>query len=157
MKIDRSAGLILFILICLSVGAAGGLATRSSVDTWYVFLQKPPLTPPSWVFAPVWTALYVLMPLAGWLIWTSAHPSKNFLFTLFIAQLMLNGIWSFLFFGMRSPLLGLIDIVWLLITIIFFMKNAWTASRAAVYCFIPYVLWVSFAAYLNAGIFWLNR
>lgn len=147
----------MFILLCLSVGWAGGLATRSSIDTWYVFLQKPALTPPAWVFAPVWTALYVLMAVAGWLIWSSSARSHSTLKAFFILQLLLNGAWSFLFFAMRSPFFAFIDIIFLLAIILCVVKITWAINRPAAYCFIPYALWVSFATYLNGAFFWLNR
>ncbi len=153
----RGVGLAAFIAGCLLVGYLGSLATQSSIATWYFHLRKPPLTPPDWIFAPVWSALYVLMALAGWYVWISAAPSKDLLLALFVTQLLLNGVWSFLFFGMRSPLFSLVDIAFLWALVLLFIKIAWRAHQAAAVCFIPYAAWVSFAMYLNAGFYWLNR
>lgn len=153
----RAGSLVLWVIVCLSIGWAGGLATQSSVSTWYVDLAKPPLTPPSGVFAPVWSALYVAMAVAGWVIWgLDPQRGRNLRF-LFIAQLALNGAWSHLFFGLRSPLMGLIDIALLWVCLLALVRAAWIQTRPAGFLLLPYWLWVSFASYLNAGIAWLNR
>lgn len=155
--IKKISSLILFLGICLSVGALGGLATASSVTTWYAGLQKPPLNPPSWIFAPVWTTLYVLMGIAGWKIWEVKTSDKNRLRFLFAAQLLLNGVWSFLFFGLRNPWISLADILLLWITLLVLTTGAWRTVRLSGLLLMPYLLWVSFAVYLNAAIGWLNR
>lgn len=150
------ARLLLFILICLAVGGLGSLATQSSLLTWYAELQKPPLNPPNWVFAPVWTTLYVLMAFAGWRIWKINSSVKNRLRFLFSAQLVLNGIWSFLFFKLRSPLIALIDILVLWGFVFILIKNLWKWDKQSSLLLIPYLLWLSFALYLNAALYWLN-
>mgnify|MGYP003390446608 CR=1 FL=1 len=122
---------------------------------WYAALKKPSWNPPGWLFGPVWTTLYVMMAVAAWLVWRSGGNSRGAMI-LFFSQLALNFAWSFLFFGARSPWLGLVDIamLWvalLITTIVFFGK-----SRAAGLLMAPYLAWVSFAAVLNFTIWRLN-
>lgn len=145
---------------CVAVGALSGFATQSSVDTWFQTLEKPIFNPPSWVFGPVWTTLYIMMGVAGGIVWGKIEThrdevKKALLF--FIIQLALNALWSILFFGLRNPLLALIEIVvlWLMIyeTYLKFSK----IDKNAGYLFIPYLAWVSFATVLNGSIWWLNR
>ena len=150
--------LIICIIIPQTIGGLSGIVTTKGTVQWYPDLIKPILTPPNWIFAPVWIILYFLMGIASFLIWNQGLKSqkvKNALI-LFIIQLLLNGLWSILFFGLRSPILGLIDIIllWIiiLITIIYFFK----LSRIAGGLLIPYILWVSFAIYLNVSIWYLN-
>jgi translocator protein len=143
-----------FVGSCLAVAGLAGFATAQSVVEWYPTLAKPSWTPPSWLFGPVWTVLYVLMGVAAWLVWSKGQARNALL--LFGAQLLLNLAWSFLFFGARSPGLGLIDIValWLAIaaTIFAFAQR----TRTAALLLAPYLAWVSFAMALNAKIFLLN-
>lgn len=142
------------IAICLGVAALGGLATASSVAEWYPTLNKPSWNPPSWVFGPVWTTLYIMMAVAAWLVWKRGNSGPAMI--LFFAQLALNLAWSFLFFGARSPWLGLVDIamLWLalLATVIVFFKR----DRLAGALMLPYLAWVSFASFLNFTIWRLN-
>jgi len=147
----------LFLVVCLMVGALGGMATMSSKMTWYAALQKPPLNPPDWIFAPVWTTLYVLMAIAGWKIWALKTSESHRLRLLFAAQLVLNGVWSFLFFGLRNPCMSLADILLLWFSLFALIVCARRADRMAALLLLPCLLWVSFAAYLNAAIWWLNR
>ena len=146
-----------FITGCLAVGFLGSLATSSSLPSWYSGIQKPFLNPPNWVFAPVWSVLYILMAVAGWRLWTAESDQRFRLRTLFVVQLILNGIWSPLFFGARNPLAGLIDIVLLWSVLLSLTRTAWREDRTSGLLLAPYFLWVSFAAYLNAAIWWLNR
>jgi len=148
--------LFLFLGICLSVGWFGGFATESGLS-WYAELQKPPLNPPDWIFAPVWTVLYILMAVAAWRIWNKDYPGRNRLRFLFIVQLVLNGLWSFLFFQIRNPLMALADILFLWGSLSVLTASAWRADRPAGLFFTLYLGWVSFAVYLNAAIVWLNR
>lgn len=145
-----------FIIVCLSVGWLGSASVASSRDIWYQFLRKPYLNPPNWVFAPVWTLLYIAMATAAWLVWNKSDAARNRRRFLFVLQLGLNGAWSFLFFGLRSPLLGLIDIIllWLVLTVL--ICHLWGKERSSAILLIPYLLWVSFASYLNMGFLWLN-
>lgn len=147
-----------WVLFCFAAAAIGGSATAGSVTSWYPTIAKPPWTPPSWLFGPVWTALYVMMAVAAWLVWRKAgwgEGSKEL--GLFVFQLILNAVWSILFFGMRNPLAGLIDIVvlWVAIglTVVVFAR----ISKGAAALMVPYFLWVSFATALNFAIWRLNQ
>jgi translocator protein len=143
-----------FIALCMAVGVGAGLVTAPAVLEWYPTLNKPSWTPPSWLFAPAWTVLYILMAIAAWLVWKAGNAKAAL--TLFFAQLLLNFAWSVLFFGARSPGLGLIDVaaMWLAIAATIFAFAF--KSRLAAFLMVPYLCWVSFAAALNAAIFMLN-
>lgn len=150
--------LLIFVIVCELAGILATPFTINAIPSWYSTLNKPPFSPPNFVFGPVWTILYMLMGLSAFLVWQKGvkkEKVKNAL-RLFALQLFLNFIWSILFFGLRSPLLGLIDILilWglILITIIKFHR----VSRTAAYLLIPYILWVSFATILNLSILLLN-
>lgn len=147
------------IISLISPQIAGGLGaffTISSVQSWYLTINKPFFNPPSWVFGPTWTLLYVLMGISCFLIWKTAHPQRNKFLSLFAIQLVLNAFWSPAFFGMQSPTLGLLVIIplWtmILICILEFKKSSPLASKLMV----PYLIWVSFASVLNISIWWLN-
>ncbi len=142
--------------ICLLIGFLGSLATLSSVDSWYVELSKPAWTPPDWVFAPVWTTLYILMAVAAWWVLGRAGKRTGLSLALFSGQLLLNLLWSYLFFWMRWPGGALIEIVVLLLVI---LAMTWTfagVSRFAGWLLAPYVAWVSFAMVLNFEIWRRN-
>ncbi|HET9452169.1 MAG TPA: TspO/MBR family protein [Aggregicoccus sp.] len=143
----------------LLAGVLGGLATRSSVGSWYPTLQRPSWNPPAWVFGPVWTTLYVLMGVAAWWVWRAAAPeqAKRRAALLFWAQLALNVLWSFLFFGLRSPGLALLEIAVLWAAILLTLRAFWRVRPLAGALLLPYLAWVSYAALLNAAIAWLNR
>lgn len=149
--------LILFIVICEAVGLLGGLATYSSLGSWYMDLNKPELTPPNWVFGPVWTSLYALMGIAAWLVAQSRSDKRKRALTIFFIQLFVNFLWSFLFFGFKSTLLGLIGIVALLITIILSMIKFFKISKLAFALLVPYLIWVTFATYLAGALWVLNK
>lgn len=149
---DRAALGIFVALVFLTAA----FASRFHPGSWYEALQKPPLNPPSWIFAPVWSVLYLAIAVAGWLVWR-ARPASAGPLALWGTQLVLNGVWSLLFFGLRLPGLALIDIVLLLASLIvttawFFRVRAWAGAL-----FLPYTAWVGFATYLNAGLWYLNR
>jgi tryptophan-rich sensory protein len=139
------------------IGWLGGAATESSRTSWYSGLEKPYLNPPDWIFAPVWTTLYLFMAIAGWRIWNVDSPNSNRMRFLFIAQLALNGVWSFLFFGLRNPLTGLVDIVSLWVFLLALLRLSWQEERISCYLLAPYLLWVSFASVLQLTITYLNR
>lgn len=148
------------VVICLAIGYFSGIVTRSAILDWYPTLEKPIFNPPNWIFAPVWTALYIMMGVAAGLVWNrisieTEAVKKAMVF--FIIQLALNALWSYLFFGLRNPMLAGLEIIvlWLMIyeTYLKFSK----INKIAGYLFIPYLAWVSFAAVLNASIWWLNR
>ena len=144
------------VSICLACGFVGSLFTSTSIDSWYQFLNKPAIAPPNWVFAPVWTLLYILMGIALFLVWISDSPIKKKAVILFLIQLILNAAWSFIFFGIHSIGIALADIVilwaFILLTMIFFFRTAAPAG----WLLVPYILWVSFAAVLNFEFFRLN-
>jgi len=156
-KITR---ILSIVVTCLVVGYFSGIVTRSSVTTWYPTLIKPSFNPPNWVFAPVWNMLYIMMGIATGLVWNRIDFEKETVkkaLILFTIQLALNALWSYLFFGLKNPMLAGLEIIilWLMIyeTYIQFSK----INKISGYLFIPYLLWVSFAAVLNGSIWWLNR
>lgn len=144
--------------LSLSAGAIGSLFTASAIPDWYAALNKPALSPPNWVFGPIWTMLYVLMGVAAFLIWQkgSAKKEVRLALSVFVLQLALNALWSIIFFGWRNPGLAFFEILlmWasILWTIVLFHK----ASRPAALLLVPYLMWVTFAGYLNYAIWRLN-
>jgi tryptophan-rich sensory protein len=151
---------VLLILLALPqlVSYLGASLTFMSVGTWYVGLEKPPLTPPGGVIGMVWTVLYILMGIASWLVWRAAGGffKAPLAFLAYFTQLGLNLAWSYFFFGRQEPLSGLIDLGLLLAAVLVTTVLFWRKSRAAGALFVPYALWVLFAGYLNAGIVVLN-
>jgi benzodiazapine receptor len=150
--------LLLSILVSQLAGLIGMIFTTPAIPTWYAALEKPSFTPPSWLFAPAWITLFVLMGVAAFLIWRRglAERAVKVALIVFLIQLVLNALWSVIFFGLRSPLGGLIVIValWtaILLTILRFLK----ISKPAGTLLLPYIIWVSFATILNAAILVLN-
>ena len=149
---------IISIAITLGVGALGGWATAQSVKTWYPTLNKPSFNPPNWLFAPVWTTLYVLIGIAAYLVWTKRDQIVHFPRTvaIYLIQLMLNLAWSFIFFYLHEVGFALAEIILLLIItvvngLMFYKINKWAGL-----IFIPYILWVSFASFLTYNILILN-
>ena len=139
------------LVLCLGLGSAAGFLTAQSLPTWFPTLVKPSFNPPSWLFAPVWTTLYIMMAVAAWLVWLRKGP-----LVLFYVQLALNFAWSLLFFGLHSPALALIDIVAMWVAILLTLLAFWKVDRRAGWLLVPYLAWVSFAGVLNASIWWLN-
>jgi benzodiazapine receptor len=157
MKINIPA-LAFFIIISQLAGIIGAVFTLESVTSWYAGLEKPFFTPPSWVFGPVWTALYLMMGVAAYLAWEKGYdkrPVREAL-NLFGTQLALNAAWSVAFFGLRSPLAGLALIIPLWLSIVWTMQAFSGISKTAGDLFVPYLAWVSFATLLNASIVILN-
>jgi translocator protein len=149
--------LVFFFLVCLGVSAVGGWVTQTSVNDWYQTLAKPPLNPPDWLFAPTWITLYVMMAIAGWRVWMrSANTLRRIALATFAVQLTLNLVWSFIFFGAKSPGFAAIEIVFLWVSILATLVIFWCVDRFAGWLMFPYLLWVSFASYLNFAIFLLN-
>jgi len=146
-------GLIAFIALALGGGTAIGAATGP--DAWFAALAKPSFNPPNWVFAPVWSTLYVMIGVAGWRGWT--HAPSSLAMKLWWLQLVLNFCWSPVFFSLHRPGLALAIIVVLLATIWAFVVAASRRLPAAALLFVPYGLWVLFATALNAALFILNR
>ncbi len=153
--------LLAAVLLPIAGGALVGIITSRAVTTWYITLAKPDWNPPNWIFGPVWTVLYGLMGLASWLIWKkrASQPEAQVRSALrwYGWQLGLNYLWSIIFFGARRPDLALVEIVVLWATILVTIVKFSKIDRLAAGLMIPYQLWVTFAAALNAAIWWLNR
>lgn len=148
--------LIISLALPQLMGGLGAFFTVSSVNSWFLTLNKPSWNPPSWLFGPVWTLLYVLMGIACYLIWKSDNPLKKPLLKLYAVQLILNALWSPAFFGMQSPLLGLLVIIPLWVAIVLCIVKFKKISPLASGLMVPYLLWVTFATVLNTAIFVLN-
>jgi benzodiazapine receptor len=150
--------LVVSIVACQCAGLIGSIFTRSAIPTWYATLQKPSFTPPNWLFAPAWVTLYVLMGISAFLIWRGGLDDRRVRtgLVIFLVQLILNALWSVAFFGLESPLYGVIVIVALWVAILFTLLKFFRLSTTAGILLIPYILWVSFAAALNISIFVLN-
>jgi translocator protein len=146
------------ILFCLIVGSSGSLVTITGPGSWYAGLQKPFFAPPGWVFAPVWITLFILMGIALYLVWESGteHREVRIALGIFGVQFFLNVIWSFLFFGLRSPLLGLIDIILLWLMIAVTIAAFYRVKKSAAYLLVPYIAWVTLASALNGAIYFMN-
>jgi tryptophan-rich sensory protein len=148
------------VAICLAVGYGSSLVTQSSITTWYPTINKPSFNPPNEVFAPVWTILYVMMGVSAGLVWSKIESVpvlvKKALWV-FVIQLILNALWSFLFFGLQNPFLALVEILLLWLMIFETIKLFKPIDALASKLMIPYLLWVSFAMILNGSIWWLNR
>ncbi|HRS95541.1 MAG TPA: tryptophan-rich sensory protein [Candidatus Latescibacteria bacterium] len=154
MKLPPWAMLVLFLIVVFSVSVIGGLFTASSVGTWYEGLAKPSWRPPNWLFGPVWTLLYAMMAVSAWLVWKKAGFGPALL--MFAVQLLINGIWSPVFFGAQSLGGGLVVIVALWFAIVGTIAMFWPVSLAAALLLLPYLAWVSFATVLNAAIWRMN-
>lgn len=145
------------ILVCQAAGLLGSVFTSRSVSTWYLGLAKPSFNPPNWVFAPVWTTLFVLMGISLFLVWQQGSSQLRTVgLVLFFVQLGLNVAWSALFFGLRSPALALLEIGVLWLAILATTVAFWRVSRPAALLLVPYLAWVAFAAVLNAAL-WLKN
>ncbi len=152
-----SVKLVISIGVCLAAGLIGSMFTVSNIPVWYATLNKPFFSPPDWLFAPVWTILYILMGVALFYIWKAPKVKKtNEGLMLFGAQLIFNMIWSIIFFGFRSLAGGLISIVILLILIVMTTVQFYRIDKRAAYLMLPYLLWVCFATMLNISIYLLN-
>ena len=151
--------LLASLAVVLAAGGIGSLATSRAIPTWYQTLQKPSFNPPDWLFGPAWTLLYLLMAVAAFLVWKQGLNVAGVRFALgaFLVQLALNSLWSVLFFGLRSPLAGLLDIIVLWTAIVATIVLFFRVSSQAGILLLPYLAWVTFAAVLNAAIYRLNR
>jgi len=147
--------LLFFLLITLAVGAAASLFTEPNIPTWYAGLARPSFAPPNWVFAPVWTTLYVLMAVAAWRVWR-VTGSRSLEMGAYAVQLIFNFAWSAIFFAMHQIGLALADIAVLLILILATTILFWRRDRIAGLLFLPYLIWTGFAAVLNQGFWALN-
>jgi len=146
-----------FLLAAFAAAAIGGIATSSGVRDWYPSLNKPTWNPPAWLFGPVWTLLYLSIAVAGFLAWRKAGFSgARWTMLLFALQLVLNAAWSWVFFGLRQPGWGFVEIVVLWASILATTVALFQVSRTAGILFLPYLLWVTFASALNLAIWRLN-
>lgn len=158
MKINTVVKILIGVVVCLGIGFLGSIATQTSVNTWFTTLEKPFFNPPSWLFAPVWTMLYILMGVAAGLVWNKGFHHlwvKTALYH-FGFQLVLNASWSVAFFGYQSPLVALFIIIALIVLVLITFKWFKIVSNTAAYLLIPYILWIVFAAALNFEIWRLN-
>jgi tryptophan-rich sensory protein len=151
-----SYNMLAFICFLALVAGAAFFGGQWGAGPWYRSLQKPSWTPPSWLFAPAWTLLYVMIAVAGFLVWNTPHPSRTTLLALWGVQLILNAFWSFIFFGRRDMRLALADIAGLWLTIVAFIAIAWPVNELAAILFMPYLVWISYAAALNTAILLRN-
>ncbi len=150
--------IIIGVAACTFIGALSGLATASSVNDWYLTINKPVFNPPNWIFAPMWTLLYALMGVAAALVWHEGweKPKVKTALKVFGFQLLLNALWSIIFFGMQLPGLAFIEISILWVAIITTIILFTDIRKTAGYLLVPYLLWVTFATMLNFSIWWLN-
>lgn len=166
--VGRQVGFgLIFLAAVALVAVVGSLANGPNIDGWYADAEKVPWSPPNVIFAPVWTLLYVMIAVAGWLVWRSGYRTRQSnrarqALWMYVAQLALNGLWSPMFFA-GYPLVGeaawwaaLVIIVALIVSVVWFAASAWKHSRAASWMMVPYVVWLAFATTLNAGIIALN-
>ena len=150
--------IIIAVSLCLVIGFLSSFATQSSVNDWYLTLNKPSFNPPNWLFAPVWTVLYILMGIAAGWVWGKGFHHKYVKTGLyhFGFQLLLNALWSIVFFGLKSPFYALWIILALLTMLVLTIKWFKVVSKVAAILLVPYLLWVCFAALLNYKIWELN-
>ena len=149
--------LILSLLLAYGVAALGSFFTVGAIDVWYATLLKPALSPPNWLFGPVWTILYALMAIAAWRVYQKpANSLSRNALILYGVHLVLNALWSIVFFGFQAPILALSIIIALLVSILVLTILFYRIDKMAGLLFLPYLAWVSFATYLNFSIVFLN-
>ena len=159
MDFNSIIRLVVSIIACFAAAGIGSLFTFKAIPTWYASLKKPPYTPPNWAFGPVWTVLYILMAIAVFFVWQKGLSTNGVLpaFILFWIQLVLNALWSVIFFGMKSKGGGVITIIVLWLLILASIITSFRVSGWAGAFLIPYIVWVSIASYLNIGVWRLNK
>ncbi len=157
MKIKDILKLVISIILCQLAGFLGSLFTTPAIPTWYKTLRKPFFTPPNWIFGPVWISLFILMGISLFMVWRRQnHPLFKTALIFFFVQLILNVLWSAAFFGLRSPLLGFVDIALLWVAILLTIQHCLRISRMAGLLLLPYIIWVSFAVALTFSLWILN-
>ena len=154
MTKNKYLSLFLILLITFIPSAIGGFTTASFKEPWYSEIILPSFNPPSWVFAPVWTILYILMSVAAWFNWQKNFNNKYL--NIYFIHLFFNAIWSIIFFGLHLIMLALLDLIIIVFFIIFLMKIYFKESKISFYLFLPYLLWSSYALVLNSAIYILN-
>lgn len=149
---------LISLIITLAIGLVSSLFTRPQIAGWYGTLTKPSFNPPSWIFAPVWTAIYIMIAIAAYLVWQQRDNSKTYKITaaIYIVQLSFNFSWSIVFFGLHGILPALFVILLLWVSIILNIRWFKKYSKTAAWLLVPYLLWVSFASILNLSIYLLN-
>jgi len=154
MTKNKYLSLFIILLITFLASAIGGFTTTSFKEPWYSQIILPSFNPPSWVFAPVWTSLYVMMSIAIWKIWINSFDLE--LLKLYFIHLFFNGTWSIVFFGFHQIGLALVNLIIIIIFIVMLMKKYLIKDKLSFYLMIPYFLWSSYALILNSSIFLLN-
>lgn len=150
-------GLAVILVVCFAAAGIGGAITTPKIPGWYATLAKPSWNPPNWIFGPVWSALYLCMAVAAWLVWRQGGLAGAAMpLALFGVQLVLNVLWSCLFFGLQNPGLAFVEVLVLWTAIAATMVTLWLRSTVAGVLFVPYLAWVSFASILNFVIWRLN-
>lgn len=156
---NKTIKIIISVAICVAVGYFSSAVTQDNITTWYPTIEKPVFNPPNWIFAPVWTLLYIMMGIAAGLVWSHLDTQKELVkkgLLFFVIQLCLNALWSFIFFGLHNLLLASIEIVLLLLLIFETYMIFKKVDKNASYLLIPYIIWVSFATILTISIYILN-
>ncbi len=158
LRITHPRAFVVALLVPQLAGIIGSFFTFPAINEWYRGLQMPSLAPPNWVFGPVWTTLFLLMGIALYLVWKSGGSRRevHLALSVFGVQIVLNSLWSILFFGLRNPGVAFAEIVILWFMIVATIVTSGRVSRTAAWLLIPYLAWVSFAAYLNFMIWQLN-
>lgn len=157
-EINETMKLIISVSFCFLALFLGSLFTYPNIDTYYAKLVKPSFTPPSWLFSPVWVTLFTLMGISLFLVWR-AQKEPGLIrkgLVIFVIQVLLNVLWSFLFFGLRSPIAGFVDIVLLIVAVLLTIAIFWRISKISAVLLVPYIFWLIFAAILNFAILVLN-
>lgn len=157
-KIQTTKRFVASIFLSAAAGGVGSIFTSSSIQSWYQYLNKPSFNPPNWLFGPVWSVLYTLMGIALFLVWQTGFekPRTKQAVIFFILHLAVNAGWSWAFFGLHSPLLGICAITALWLMIVISMVMFYPIKKLAAWLLLPYLLWVSFAAVLNFYVYRLN-
>ncbi|HVM86814.1 MAG TPA: TspO/MBR family protein [Puia sp.] len=153
----RIRKILISIIVSVLLGFSSGLFTVTEINTWYAHLTKPSWNPPNWLFAPVWTTLYILIGISFGLIWSSANPAKVKAMRIFIVQFVLNLLWSFLFFKLHDIGFAMLEVWVLFILILLTVIFAARINRVAALLLLPYLFWVLFASTLNSTIWLLNK
>jgi translocator protein len=159
MKLSKTFKLIISLFLPVIIGSVSSMLSMSSTSVWYDVINKPSFTPPDWLFAPAWTGLYILMGFAFYEIWLdkkSDKPIKRKAVLLFISQLVLNGLWSIIFFGFHQPLFAFIELIILLIVVLLTTYQFYKIFKPTFWLLLPYILWLLYAGALNLGIVLLN-
>ena len=157
ITVRHTIGLAVSIVTCFGAAWLGSRLTTPSIAGWYAALRKPPWTPPNWIFGPVWSALYLSMAIAAWLVWRKLElPGAKLALLLFAIQLALNVGWSAIFFAVHRPDFAFAEIILLWLAILGTSVVFWPLSRAAGWLMVPYLAWVAFASTLNYAIWRLN-